>query len=776
MNKSIIIISALILLTIVFNGFSVFACDDCGCKGFEFSQSEAVLDSTIPQLYNAFPDYVNLSEYDYFPPIGKQVGSSCAAWATTYYQFTFEVAKYMSSLDDDIMWRPKYDNSKVFSPQYVWQYLNNGKDEGISFETAYDFLTQMGSVKQKQFNECSTTYYDDWGFYGNEILREALDIRLSNVYTYKYSDSSEVPIITEPNDTDLYYMKFLLNTGHPFVVGTFFSGFVTENLSNGELVCTRVEPCEEGHAMIVVGYDDDIYYDLNGDNDIQDFEKGAFLLANSHGKYSNNDNNGYIWVMYDALNSLSNCTSFPSGSSNRLPAFYGNEYKYIEVSEYRNDVLVEITIQNSKRNDFSISIGSSEMNSDIMNIEDTLINKIGGNKEFSSSYVPFEREDYRIFLFDYNNLYDQNNDCYSISIRDYNDSTDDETQVHSIRWLDSNGNVLYEIDESFILSGEIRNITFSKSNISNIFVPKYEYELYYNEITNIKELIYLIGVDENSLEYTSNKPNVINIDSIGNIIYESKGEAIITIESTDNSLLSKTITLKYIDDYRDNYNDAYELIIPEEINGTIDFSNDVDYFKFTAPTTGNYVIYTEGATDTIIDFYLYYYEYSEHFLTSNDDYSTNSGIYNAGVGYYLEAGNTYLVKVSGNSSEDGDYKLNVKSANNDIVTQYEQTTSEHHFSIDGNFLAFYESLTITYGGLYFQDISISDKTNSIIYNDDEFYCEIIFTPVTGGEYTTYDIDLYISTDFVFNENFLELTFKNGTVESSYDFYDYIMEE
>ena len=40
------------------------------------------------------PDSVNLSTKKQFPPIGNQKNEgSCTAWATVYYQFTYEVAK-----------------------------------------------------------------------------------------------------------------------------------------------------------------------------------------------------------------------------------------------------------------------------------------------------------------------------------------------------------------------------------------------------------------------------------------------------------------------------------------------------------------------------------------------------------------------------------------------------------------------------------------------------------------------------------------------------------
>ena len=46
---------------------------------------------------------------------------------------------------------------------------------------------------------------------------------------------------------------------------------------------------------------------LNEDGIIQNYEKGAFKIVNSWGERYGND--GYMWVMYDALNRVSNATN-----------------------------------------------------------------------------------------------------------------------------------------------------------------------------------------------------------------------------------------------------------------------------------------------------------------------------------------------------------------------------------------------------------------------------------------------------------------------------------
>ena len=68
-----------------------------------------------------------------------------------------------------------------------------------------------------------------------------------------------------------------------------------------------------------------LYYDLNKNGKIESFEYGAFLVANSWG--NNRDNDGFIWVMYDALNQVSNAAN--CNMEGREPAFENYNYFFI---------------------------------------------------------------------------------------------------------------------------------------------------------------------------------------------------------------------------------------------------------------------------------------------------------------------------------------------------------------------------------------------------------------------------------------------------------------
>jgi hypothetical protein len=72
----------------------------------------------------------------------------------------------------------------------------------------------------------------------------------------------------------------------------------------GETIVTRCDGEYSGsHRITIVGYNDDIWVDINENGCVEKAEKGAFKIANSWG--TNSDNAGFVWMSYDALNRVS---------------------------------------------------------------------------------------------------------------------------------------------------------------------------------------------------------------------------------------------------------------------------------------------------------------------------------------------------------------------------------------------------------------------------------------------------------------------------------------
>lgn len=93
------------------------------------------------------PSKVDNSQSKYFPPIGDQgsVGS-CAAWASTYYQFTYAQNKALNRT-------ATYQNS--ISPVWVYNFANKSEDAGLYVGDPYKILKNIGAPTIKKF----TKYY-----------------------------------------------------------------------------------------------------------------------------------------------------------------------------------------------------------------------------------------------------------------------------------------------------------------------------------------------------------------------------------------------------------------------------------------------------------------------------------------------------------------------------------------------------------------------------------------------------------------------------------------
>ena len=273
---------------------------------------------------DALPSSVDLSTSKYFPPIGNQgVGfGSCVAWATTYYQFTYEVNKLRDTAANT--------NSNIFSPAWSWNYCNKGvQSEGSNSYETYQILEQRGATTIDVMPYNPSNYNYGWVTNQDDLL-EALSIRKKPT-TNAISISGQNTVITSNTDSDLNAVKTALNSGKVLNVETHMK-FNQKLSTNSETVAYRFYTdtgINEGHSLTVVGYNDNIQCDVNGNGTIEPSEKGAFKVANSWG--ASWENNGFFWVLYDSLNGLSANTTNSWESSltgTRKGAFVYNSVIY----------------------------------------------------------------------------------------------------------------------------------------------------------------------------------------------------------------------------------------------------------------------------------------------------------------------------------------------------------------------------------------------------------------------------------------------------------------
>lgn len=252
----------------------------------------------------------------WFPYIYWQYGQSCIQVAEIFYTFTYEINRKFNRIPGN----GGEDKTNLYNALYTYNFLNRG------FDTTYtDFQSGFNIIKQ---NGCpSWDIYDDPALYhpstrykywmtGYDNYYSGMHNTISDIYTFNFATSASSLnnlkhwIAYHGNGeetgglavigvkTAVWNPNGVVPSGSPYHAGEkFIASFGSQS----------------GHALTIVGYNDDIWIqDINGDgqytNDIDvngdgvfnihDFEKGAFLVANSWGQGWNPPSGGYILIPY----------------------------------------------------------------------------------------------------------------------------------------------------------------------------------------------------------------------------------------------------------------------------------------------------------------------------------------------------------------------------------------------------------------------------------------------------------------------------------------------
>lgn len=143
--------------------------------------------------------------------------------------------------------------------------------------------------------------------------------------------------------------------------------------------------------------------------------------------------------------------------------------------------------------------------------------------------------------------------------------------------------------------------------------------------------------------------------------------AMITYINENIDSIKYTIEIKS-DDYGNDFNSDYAIQEGTNIQGIINYSGDVDFFKFVPSVTGTYKICSTDSTD--IHGYLYN---SEKQLLSENSGSSGE---NFCINYSLIAGQTYYLKVNYDSNTAiGKYVIKIQRVSGNSELEYEYDSS-----------------------------------------------------------------------------------------------------
>jgi hypothetical protein len=264
--------------------------------------------STLPVLKLPFthknkslPAAVDNRTQIYFPPMFQQTGLSCGQVASVAYGFTYEICR-LRNLDAS-----NPDNN--FPTHFPWNWENGGDGYlGVSYYHTLELLRLVGCPTTTEYGGAYSTGGGSRWLDGYDSYYAAMHNRIIGASQIKCD--TEEGILTLKHwidnhleDSDVGGIGFFYSQYH-YPSNTLPAGTPHE----GE----RVIPswgASPSHAMAIIGYDDNICWDYNGDGqytnnidlngdgiiDVRDWEKGAFLMVNNY------SNPYYAWMMYKSL-------------------------------------------------------------------------------------------------------------------------------------------------------------------------------------------------------------------------------------------------------------------------------------------------------------------------------------------------------------------------------------------------------------------------------------------------------------------------------------------
>ena len=234
--------------------------------GLKFLSSEQLRAIPLAELpYGGFqmPEKVDLSVH--MPPPGHQENqNSCVAWVSAY-----AVKTYQEKLEQRyrLISRGQPDWEHIFSPAFVYNQINQGRDGGATLVDALNVLSSRGALSwaEMPYNP------DDF-----MLLPTAQQLQAARRFRISYW--------RQVNPLDPMEMKAQLQAGYPVMIGALIDDGLY-NLQPGKVWSHKTGASRGGHAMVVVGYDD---------------VREAFKVLNSWGgKWADK---GYGWIDYRHFN------------------------------------------------------------------------------------------------------------------------------------------------------------------------------------------------------------------------------------------------------------------------------------------------------------------------------------------------------------------------------------------------------------------------------------------------------------------------------------------
>lgn len=266
-------------------------------------------------------------------------------------------------------------NADKLSPKFVYNLVNGGGDNGSWFDSVFEVMLKHGAPTWSDFPYSGVntpSSYLDWPV-ASATWRGAISNRMASSYQLTALDTP----------AGLTRLKTSLANGALVVFASNIDGWQFGTIANdpstaddnafvGRPVAKAIRINESGHAMTVVGYNDNLWIDLNKNGVVDAGEKGALRIVNSWG--SSWEDGGFVWVAYDALRIVSAVSgvgpditteragSGTSASGLQNPFWYSSCYALVPRPSYTPQLLAEFSLKGvTARNQIFVSLAAERV-------------------------------------------------------------------------------------------------------------------------------------------------------------------------------------------------------------------------------------------------------------------------------------------------------------------------------------------------------------------------------------------------------------------------------
>ena len=303
------------------------------------------------------PAYVNNAEKKFFPPVFNQDGGSCGSASRICYMFTYELNAYRN-LDGK-------NSSNYYPSHFVWLLTNgnSGKNEFVTSVGVPSAATYGGQTYSALFGSQDCANNDFGWMQGYNKWFEAMHNRMLEPVNFPAHVGTEEGReavknwLWNHNGDNSFQAGGICGIGVASADGNYEGRIPNTSANSSAGVVNKKYVKAWGpqvdHALTIVGYDDRIEFDLDGNGvagETSKDEVGAWIIVNSWGSWWGN--NGFIYCPY----------AYGGASFNTNGTFAQNWWQpeiYKVRKDYRPLRTIKLEMEYSRRSEIKLSAGIS---------------------------------------------------------------------------------------------------------------------------------------------------------------------------------------------------------------------------------------------------------------------------------------------------------------------------------------------------------------------------------------------------------------------------------